>query len=252
VLDLLSMSELTACSAIVVFVLSSALSATVRQRAVAGTLLAGWFCLVLAIGATGAFGPGSPIGVAGLGLGVVVPVSLLSFIALRSGRGRALIGRVPTSTLVGVHAMRILGVSFLLLYATKRLSAPFAPVAGWGDIAVGLLAIPLAITQKRGGLSRGWLLAWNTLGLADLIIALALGATSAPGPLWLFRAVPGSAIMTSLPWILIPSFLVPSLIFLHLSLYARLRLGSRAAVADAENREELTPAGVLEHGLGRG
>lgn len=252
--DLLSMSELTASSVIVVWVLSSALSDSLRQRVISATLLAGWFCLVLTFGATGAFGPGAGIGVAGLGLSAVVPVFLLSFFALRSRRGRALIARVPMSTLVGVHAMRILGVSFLLLYAAKRLSAPFAPVAGWGDIAVGLLAIPLAITAQRGRLSRGWLLAWNTLGLADLIIALTLGATSAAGPLRLFPDAPGSAIMTGLPWILIPSFLVPAFIFLHLSLYDRLRVrsGSHVAAAGAENREHLDPARVLEQGLRRG
>jgi hypothetical protein len=60
--------------------------------------------------------------------------------------------------------------------------------------------------------------------------------------------------MTSLPWILIPSFLVPAFIFLHLALYDRLRVrsGSHVAAAGAENREDVAGATVLEHGLGRG
>jgi hypothetical protein len=221
--DLLSMSELTVCSALVVVVLSAALSDSGRYRAVLATLLLVWFCLVLAMGVTGAF-TDRGIGVAGLGLGVVIPVFLLSVIALGTQRGRALIERVPAATLIGIHAVRILGVNFLLLYAAKRVAAPFAPIAGWGDITVGLLAIPLAITSRQNRLSKSWLLAWNILGLLDLLVAVGLGATSAGGPLNLFPAAPGSAIMTSVPWILIPAFLVPSLIFLHLCTFYRLRI----------------------------
>jgi hypothetical protein len=33
--------------------------------------------------------------------------------------------------------IRTLGVTFLLLYSAGHLPAPFAPAAGWGDIAIG-------------------------------------------------------------------------------------------------------------------
>jgi hypothetical protein len=51
---------------------------------------------------------------------------------------------VPLWLLVGVHTVRLLGVSFIILFAAGRLPAPFAPVAGWGDIFVGATAIPVA------------------------------------------------------------------------------------------------------------
>jgi uncharacterized membrane protein len=222
--DLLSTAELTASAAIVVFFLSSILSNTVRQRALVAASLVGWFCLVLAAGATGAFTyPG--IGTAGTGLAVVLPIAVLSLLVLGTARGRELVRRAPLPALVGVHSVRVLGLSFVLLYAAKRLPAPFAPVAGWGDIVVGLLAIPLALllARGRGEIPKALILLWNVLGLVDLVAAVALGATSAPGPLQVFHGPPSSAIMATLPWILIPCFLVPALIFLHLCTFYRLR-----------------------------
>jgi hypothetical protein len=223
--DLLSTAELTASCAIVVFFLSSMLSNTARQRGLVAAALAGWFCLVLSAGATGVLarpiGPGIP----GVGVAVLIPITVLSLLVLGTARGRELVRRAPMSALVGVHSVRVLGISFVLLYAAKRLPAPFAPVAGWGDVAVGLLAIPLALLLARGRseIPKGLILLWNVLGLADLVAAVALGATSSPGPLQIFHGPPSSAIMSTLPWVLIPCFLVPALAFLHLCTFYRLR-----------------------------
>ena len=223
--DLVSTAELTASSAIVVFFLSSMLSSTVRQRVLVAAALALWFFLIVAAGATGAvarpIGPGIP----GVGIAVLIPIVVLSLLVLGIARGRDLVRQVPLRTLVGVHMVRILGITFVLLYWAKRLPAPFAPVAGWGDVLVGLLAIPLVLRMSRGAgeLPKGWILLWNLLGMADLVTAVTLGATSAPGPLQLFHAAPSSAIMTSLPWILIPCFLVPSLAFVQLCIFYRLQ-----------------------------
>ncbi|HEY3988444.1 MAG TPA: hypothetical protein VGM02_04040 [Acidobacteriaceae bacterium] len=224
--DLLSTAELTASSAIVVFFLASALSDTPRHRSWVATALAGWFCVVLLAGATGAFAYEGGIGVAGLGLAVVIPIAVLSLWVLGTARGRDLVARLPLETLVGVQAVRVLGITFILLYWAKRLPAPFAPVAGWGDVAVGLLAIPLGLLLARGpgSVPKALIVLWNVLGLTDLVVAVALGATSSPGPLQIFHSEPSSAIMSSLPWILIPCFLVPSLAFLHLCTFYRLRI----------------------------
>jgi hypothetical protein len=134
----------------------------------------------------------------------------------------------------------------VLLYAAKRLPAPFAPVAGWGDIAVGLLAIPLALMLARGGdtVPRGLVALWNALGLLDLVAAVTLGATSSPGPIQLFHVQPSSGIMSTLPWILIPCFLVPSLAFIHLCTFYRLRM-----LAPAKGSERLHSARVAAPGL---
>jgi len=165
---------------------------------------------------------------------IAVPPSAFSTWAraLRQS-GRALsssrrpLSAIPLPALIAVHGLRVLGVSFLLLHSMQRLPAPFAPVAGWGDIFVGATAGPVAwMAARAGGRARGLVLAWNAVGLLDLVAAVGLGATSSPGPLRLFMEPPGSPIMTTLPWIVIPCFLVPSLAALHIAIFRRL---SRAA-----------------------
>jgi hypothetical protein len=241
--DLLSTAELTASAAIVVFFLSSALSATRWGRDLTAAALTSWFCLVLAAGATGALA--YPKGM-GVGLAVVIPIAVLGLLVLGTTRGRESVKRVPLAALVGIHSVRVLGLTFVLLYAAKRLPAPFAPVAGWGDVAVGILAIPLALLLARrpGSVPKGVIALWNALGVADLVIAVTLGATSSPGPIQLFRGEPSSAIMSTLPWILIPGFLVPLFVFLHLCTFYRLRL-----LAPAERGERLHSVRVAASGL---
>ena len=78
------------------------------------------------------------------------------------------------------------------------------------------MAFLAARDRDRG---RAAILIWNTLGLADLVLAVGLGAASAPGPIRLFFDEPSSAIMGSLPWMLIPCFLVPALSFVHLIVF---------------------------------
>ena len=129
----------------------------------------------------------------------------------------------PLAILVGVHAVRILGVSFLILEAGKRLPAPFAPAAGWGDIIAGVAAIPVAWMVYRQ--ASGWraaLTAWNVFGIADLVSAVSLGVLSSPGPIRMIFAEPGTGLMTTLPWLLIPGYLVPLLFILHLAIFQRL------------------------------
>jgi hypothetical protein len=94
-----------------------------------------------------------------------------------------------------------LGIWFVvILFAAGRLPAPFAPVAGWGDIFVGATAIPVAwLLYRQTTNVRALVWIWNVIGIADPIAAVGLGATSSPGPLRLIFAEPSSAIVTTLP-----------------------------------------------------
>jgi hypothetical protein len=220
--DTLSCVTLTVSAAIVVAFVSHALAETPRGRFTVAAVLSLWFGLVLVVGATGLVGPGG-LGTAGLGAAAVLPAAILTalFAFLPSIRTAMLSISLPA--LVAVHAIRMLGVIFVVLYAQGRLPAPFAPSAGWGDIGVGVAALPVAALIARFG-SRVRLVAllWNIAGFADLVAAVALGALSAPGPLQVFVGPPTSALMTTAPWLIIPVFLVPCLLFIHLVIFDRL------------------------------
>lgn len=229
--DLVFAVVFVVAGAVVAATLTLALAHTASGRWRTAAAIAAWFAAVLIMGATGALG-GNGLGTAGLGLAVLAPAAVLSFGLLSAGRTAPGAGPA-TSVLIAVHAIRVLGVAFVLLWAAHRLPAPFAPTAGWGDIAIGLTAPAAAWLVRRPG-GRGPTLLWNLLGCLDLIAAVGLGATSSPGPAYLFREPPGSGIMTTLPWILIPAFLVPGLFALHVAIFGRLL--RRAEVSSTEGR----------------
>ena len=64
----------------------------------------------------------------------------------------------------------------------------------------------------------------NLFGIADLVLAIALGVTSAEGsPLQVFHTAPGSEAMQQLPWSFVPTVLVPLWLILHAIIWAQLR-----------------------------
>ena len=222
-IDLIGSVELTASAAIVIAALSIGFgsSATTRLRAAVG--LSAWFALVVILAATRALYYERGLGAPGLGIAVALPIAVLCFVVARVKSLREGFRRAPLWLLVGVHTVRVLGISFIILYAAGRLPAPFAPVAGWGDIFVGATALPAAwLAYRRPAMARPTLWIWNVIGLADLIAAIGLGVISSPGPQRLIFAEPSSAIMTTLPWLLIPGFLVPLLFAVHIGIFIRL------------------------------
>jgi hypothetical protein len=220
--DTLSTVELTVSASIAVGFLSWAMAETARGRVVILVALGAWFALVLAIGATGALSPGLG-GPPALGLTVVLPIVALVWAYFALPSERITMAATPLPALIALHAIRVLGFMFLVLYAEGRLPAPFAPSAGWGDIVVGATALPLAWAVARfGARVRALVFLWNALGVTDLVMALTLGPLSAPGPLQVFVGPPDSSPMTTLPWLIIPGFLVPILFSIHVVIFYRL------------------------------
>lgn len=228
------------------FDLIGAIAATASAAAVAGTLvpagfsgtasrfgvgsaLLGWFSLIVAGGATLFFNRQAALGTAWLGIAVLLPIVVAVVLAISLPTFRRAIRAVPLPALIAVNAVRVAGILFVLLYAFDKLPAPFAPAAGYGDIITGAsapLVAWLAWRQAPGWRGAAWL--WNLFGAADLFVAIGLGVVSADGsPVQLIFATPNTSLMTSLPWILIPAFLVPLLMLTHIAVFDRLVRESR-------------------------
>jgi hypothetical protein len=223
-LDVLGAVELTASAAIAVAVFSIGLGrdGVMRRRLAIG--LGAWFTVVVVLAATRALSDDGGTGVPGVGLAAAVPVVVLTVALFRVAALREGMEGAPLSMLVAAQGVRVFGLNFVLLYAAGRLPAPFAPVAGWGDVFIGATALPVAwIVARRAAGWRGVLLGWNVLGLLDLAAAVTLGVLSANGPLRVFFGRPGTDLMSGLPWLLIPGFLVPLLAVGHLVIFWRVR-----------------------------
>ena len=200
-------------------ILSSPLDRRTRIQLLA--LSAFWLVLVAGLAAAGVF---TSLGVPAIGVAVVAPVVIGFVSAGRDTVARRLALGIPLATFVLVNVGRLLGAFFLALHEQGRLPTTFALSAGWGDIAVALLAIPVAWLAHRR--APGWqtaTLAWNAVGFLDLTAAVSLGVGSTPGSPIRFiyeDAVPGT--MATLPWAVIPGFLVPLYLLTHLAVFARL------------------------------
>lgn len=224
-LDLVGAVTLTAISALIGGVYVYFLRWSAARRMTMAAVGIAWFALVVACGATGVFNDAHGTGPAGVGVAVLIPFLMLTVATTRAGAMREAVSAIPVPVLIGLHATRVLGLFFLLLYSSRRLPAPFAPVAGWGDVLIGLTAVPVAyLTAVRAPAWRTIALAWNTLGLFDLVLAIALGVASSPGlPISFATSSADNSAMTTLPWILIECFNVPLLLHLHFLLFQRLR-----------------------------
>lgn len=227
--DLLATATLSGAAAWVTAAYSMAFGASSRERFLIAAGMTIWLAVVLWLGATQLLLSATWIGFPGLAWVVALPIVVLSTLLLCTREGRRRVMEASLPAIIGVQSVRVLGIWFVLLHAAERLPAPFAPIAGWGDILAGILAVPVAwMAARLPGRSRGAILGWNVIGAVDLIAAVTLGLTSLPGPLRLFMDEPGSGPMNVLPWTIIPGFLVPSLLTLHAVVFYR--LGRRAPV----------------------
>lgn len=228
-LDVIGAVSLTGLSAWLVATLAVSGDTPPWHRRALPIAGATWFVVALGLAAAGTFSR-PPFGTVALGAAVAAPlVAGLVFLA-RSRHGRQAALGIPLATLVGVHVGRLLGVFFLVLHAAGRLPSAFALTAGWGDILVAAAALPVAWAVHRGRAGWWWIAAvWNTLAIADLVTALTLGVGSAPGsPVRFIFEPPGSAAISTLPWALVPTFLVPFYMLTNLMIFGRLAAAAAA------------------------
>jgi hypothetical protein len=137
---------------------------------------------------------------------------------------RRVIEAVPQQWIVGVQFYRILGLIFLVLYAQGRMPGAFAWPAGVGDIIVGLAAPVVGMAYAhRWRNATGWLRAWNLFGIADLVIALTTGFLTSPSRLQMLALNQPNELVSAFPLVMIPVFLVPLSILLHLASLQKLR-----------------------------
>ncbi|HLE24696.1 MAG TPA: hypothetical protein VI935_03490 [Thermodesulfobacteriota bacterium] len=119
--------------------------------------------------------------------------------------------------LVLVHLSRFIGIYFLILHSQGELPYAFAVPGGLGDIAVATTAIFVSLISSASGV-KGFriLLIWNVFGLLDILFVIAAAGR-------LGMADPGSInALTRLPLSLLPTFLVPIIIFTHIIIFVRL------------------------------
>jgi hypothetical protein len=183
-----------------------------------GGLIAAWFIFALAASALHIFKTDPNLPPLALGLAVAIPLVVFLFWYATSAGFRQFALSLDPRALTFVQSWRIVGFTFLVLYAAGILPGVFALPAGWGDIAIGATA-PLAALKLANFSRRRSFIFWQILGIFDLVMAVTLGTTA--------RLISphgvSTQVMTVLPMSLIPTFAVPLLIMLHVICIAHAR-----------------------------
>lgn len=224
-LDLIGALAVGATIAILLVAIASTVLTRLGHRLVFAGIAGAWVGLVATVAAKGGL-TFTPI----LGALFALPFLVVGILSAAVPAFRSALLRIPVPLLIGLNIPRVLGFQFLLLAAAGRLAGPFPFSAGIGDIITGLFALQVARIAASKGANNARVLAWNAFGTLDLIVAVTLGLTSAPGsPLQLIHWGVGSAAIAALPSAMIPAFLVPFYLIGHVIVFVQAR---RAAAGE--------------------
>ena len=157
-------------------------------------------------------------------LGLLIPVAGAAIGFWLSERFRAFANAIPLHWLVAAQVYRVGGGIFLVLWLDGRLPWQFALPAGFGDVATGIAAVFVAmqLEQNKPGSDRA-VYAWSLFGIADLVIALTMGALTSPGLPHLVAFDTPNMLITAYPLVMVPTFAVPLALILHGLVLWRLR-----------------------------
>lgn len=212
----------------------------------AGALLGGWLLVSIALAGAGVFRARAETAVPSIILGVAVPILIGCALFVRSPTLRRLADALPPHWALAAQAPRIFGLTFVALMAQDRLPGVFAYRAGYGDILVGAAAPLVAYWYvRRRRWARPVAIGFNVFGLADLALAVGTGVLAAPSALRQIFTTPSTEIMTVLPMVMVPVFLVPLAALIHIFSLRQLLHEARVPEAAAPGRGDRTTAAPL-------
>jgi hypothetical protein len=180
-------------------------------------MLFAWLLSAIALGASGALRSAPP---------QVIPLFVLATNALlfvmfrrRDGWLRAAVDATSTRAVLLFQSIRaVIGALFVYYGAQGVLPARWASHAGWGDLAVGLFAFSLVFSGERETVgARRARAAFNALGFLDIASVLVHAQYVA----LVERDARFFSVATSLPFAVVPFFVVPLVFATHALLWSR-------------------------------
>lgn len=178
--------------------------------------LIAWLAAAQQLGEANAYFAASEAAVPTVALGLLVPLIAAAVALWRSGGVARLVSAIPMHWIVSAQIYRLGGGIFLVLLADGRLPWQFALPAGIGDVATGGLAVVVALLSARNAPgARRAVTAWCLFGIADLVVAVTMGALTSPGRAHLLAHAAPNLLISSYPLVMVPTFAVPLALMLH-------------------------------------
>jgi hypothetical protein len=204
--------------------------------------LIGWAILAQRLGAANIYravsdsGPPDLLAALRLPLALLLPIIIVAGGIWASRHVMRLVSAIPVSWLVAAQVYRVEGGIFLLLRINGRLPWQFALPAGIGDLVTGAAAVIVASRLARGGDdARRITYLWCLFGITDLVVAVAMGVLTSPGPLHLLAINDPNLLVSAYPLVLVPTFGVPLGFILHGIVLWRIRTQDQAILPAASS-----------------
>jgi hypothetical protein len=186
----------------------------------------GWLAVAQYLGAANTYFASTDTAVPTVLFGLLIPLAVAAIALWQSESVARLVSAIPLHWLVAAQVYRVMGGIFLVLWAAGRMPWQFALPAGTGDVATGIVAVVVAaqLARNADGAHRVWCL----FGIADLVVAITMGAMTSPGRPHLLAFDAPNLLISSYPLVMIPTFGVPLALMLHGLVLLRLRRGAAA------------------------
>ncbi len=154
-----------------------------------------------------------------------IPVALFLAGYAFSARFRDFVLAQDLRRLTMLQAWRVVGFTFLPLYAFGHLPGLFAWPAGLGDVAVGIAAVFVIARLDRDAdfASTPRFVTFHLMGLLDFAVAIGTAGLASGAFPFLTGDGVTSAAMDVWPLNIFPSFWVPAFIILHLMVLLKVR-----------------------------
>jgi hypothetical protein len=159
---------------------------------------------------------------AGLPVTIVILAVVAVRLVYRTPTLRLWVARLPLRAIVLLHVTRIAGVGLLVLHLRGAIDGDFAEPIGLAELAIGVMAIPVAFAPLDSTRRLRAVSIWNIAGITELVLAVALGSRLASADPDFFRA------LAQPPLVAIPLFAIPLLAASHFEILLRSRRSSAA------------------------
>ena len=195
----------------------------------ARVLLAAWLLALGVLAGAGVFLRAGRVPPYFAAVGLLSSAAGVAFVC--SHGGTAVLARTSAAWLVGLQSFRVIVEIVLWALALQHRLSPLLTFEGRNfDILVGLTALPVAwLCFVRCAWPPRAAVVWNVAGIAILANIVLHALLSAPTPFQALRTEPPTTIITTLPYIWLPGFLVPLALSLHVASLRTLGAGRAPA-----------------------
>ena len=157
-----------------------------------------------------------------LALAAAPPLIVIAVVFL-TRRGRRFVDSMSLKWCVLLHSIRILvEVNLYALFVYKQVPVQMTFESGNLDLLAGVSAPIIWWAFHKKLVGRTGLMVWNSLALLSVLNAFGRALLSAPFRFQQFAFDQPTVAILTLPFILLPAFLVPVVLFCHFAIFRKL------------------------------